>query len=205
LQARPTEPEVDALRRGDEAAFVDAIHTYHGPLMRLAMVYVRDHQVAEDVVQEAWLTAIRTLDRFEGRSSLKTWMSGIVINLARARRRKESRFVTFTSLLRGDDSDRRKPTVDPSRFGRDGLWRHGPSSWDNVPEATLIGSETLTKVKEAIDDLPPKHREVIIMRDVAELEAGEVSRLLRITPENQRVRLHRARAAVRKALEDYLA
>lgn len=169
------------------------------------MAYVRDIQVAEDVVQEAWLTAIRTLDRFEGRSSLKTWMSGIVINLARARRRKESRFVTFTTLLRGDDADRRKPTVDPSRFGLDGAWRQAPSPWDNIPESTLIGNETLTKVKAAIEALPRKHREVIVMRDVAELDAAEVSQLLGITAENQRVRLHRARAAVRKALEDYLA
>ena len=197
--------DVDALRRGDETAFVAALRRYHGPLMRLAMAYVRDREIAEDVVQEAWLTAIRTLDRFEGRSSLKTWMSGIVINVARARRRKESRFVTFTSFFAGDGADRRGPTVDPSRFGRDGMWSRPPSSWENVPEATLIGNETLTRVQAAIDDLPPKHREVIVMRDIAQFEAAEVSRLLGISAENQRVRLHRARASVRKALEDYLA
>src|SRR6185437_2726029 len=99
LQARSPEPEVDALRRGDEAAFVAAIQRYHGPLLRLAMAYVRDRDAAEDVVQEAWLTAIRQLERFEGRSSLRTWISGIVINLARARRRKESRVFTFTSFF----------------------------------------------------------------------------------------------------------
>ncbi len=119
--------------------------------------------------------------------------------------RSKSRFVTFTSLLRGDDPDRRKPTVDASRFGSDGAWRQAPSSWENIPESTLIGNETLTRVRAAIEELPPKHREVIVMRDVAELDAGEVSRLLGITPENQRVRLHRARTAVRKAMEDYLA
>src|SRR5207244_12914066 len=102
--------ELDALRRGDEAAFVDLIQRLHGPMLRLAMAYVADHHVAEDVVQEAWLTAIRSLDRFEGRSSFKTWISGIVINHARSRRRKESRFLTFTSLLRGDEADRRGPT-----------------------------------------------------------------------------------------------
>jgi len=200
-----TSSELDALKRGNEAAFVDVLQRYHGPLMRLAIAYVRDRQIAEDVVQEAWLTAIRTLARFEGRSSLKTWISGIVINIARARRRKESRLLTFTSLLGGDDADRRKHTVDPSRFGSDGTWRELPHSWENVPESTLIGNETLTKVKAAIEDLPPKHREVIVMRDVAQLGAAEVSQLLGISAENQRVRLHRARAAVRKALEDYLA
>src|SRR5438046_1885027 len=100
-------------RHGDEGAFVELTSRLHGPMLRLAMAYVGDHHVAEDVVQEAWLTAIRSVDRFEGRSSLKTWISGIVINLARARRRKESRLVTFTALLRREDPDRREPTVDP--------------------------------------------------------------------------------------------
>ena len=171
--------------------------------MRLAITYVQDRQIAEDVVQDAWLTAIRTLDRFEGRSSLKTWISGIVINIARARRRKESRLLTFTALLGGDD--RRKPTVDPSRFGRDGVWRELPRAWENVPEASLIGKEEVGRIQAAIDELPAKHREVIVLRDVAQLDATEVSDLLGISPENQRVRLHRARAAVRKSLEDYLS
>jgi len=197
--------ELDALRRGDEAAFVDLIQRLHGPMLRLAMAYVADHHVAEDVVQEAWLTAIRSLDRFEGRSSFKTWISGIVINHARSRRRKESRFLTFTSLLRGDEADRRGPTVDPSRFGRDGAWRELPTTWQNIPEDRLIGAETLDRIRSAIQDLPPKHREVIVLRDVAQLDAAAVGDLLGISAENQRVRLHRARAAVRKSLEEYLA
>jgi len=168
------------------------------------MAYVHDRELAEDVVQEAWLTVIRTLDRFEGRSSLKTWISGIVINLARSRRRKESRLAAFTTLL-GDIADRRRPTVDPARFGRDGAWLELPRSWDNVPETTLLARETLAQIRSAIEDLPPKHREVIVLRDVAQLEAPEVTRLLGISAENQRVRLHRARAAVRRKLEEYLA
>jgi RNA polymerase sigma-70 factor, ECF subfamily len=182
---------------------VDVLRRYHGALMRLAMTYVRDPQIAEDVVQDAWLTAIQGLDRFGERSSLKTWISGIVINVARARRRKESRRLTFASLL-GDDADRRKPTVDPSRFGRDGVWRELPRPWENVPESSLIEKETLDRIKAAIDELPPKHREVIVLRDLAQLDATEVTDLLGISSENQRVRLHRARAAVRKSLEDYL-
>ena len=196
--------ELESLKRGDEATFVSLIQRYHGPMLRLAMAYIRDHHIAEDVVQEAWMTAIRSLDRFEGRSSLKTWIFGIVINLARARRRKESRLLTFTALLRREDPDRREPTVDPSRFTAAGDWRAVPHQWENIPEETLLGREAMQRVQAAIEKLPPKHREVIVLRDVAELDAGPVSELLGISAENQRVRLHRARAAVRKALEDYL-
>jgi RNA polymerase sigma-70 factor, ECF subfamily len=196
--------ELEALKAGDEAAFQSLIHRYHSPMLRLAMTYVSDRGAAEDVVQESWLTCLRSLDRFEGRSSLKTWIFGIVINVARARRRKEARIVPFASFWRRDDSDSRRPTVDPSRFGSDGMWRAGPHSWDNVPESKVIGGETLQKVKAAIESLPPKQREVILLRDVAGFEAAEVSTLLGITAANERVRLHRARAAVRKMLEEYL-
>ena len=127
-----------------------------------------------------------------------------MINVARARRRKESRVLTFTSFF-GDLADRRKPTVEPSRFRPDGTWRELPRSWDNVPEEKMIGKETLGRIKAAIEELPPKHREVIVLRDVAQLDASEVGTLLGISAENQRVRLHRARAAVRKSLEEYLA
>ena len=121
--------ELEALKAGDEAAFQSLIQRYHGPMLRLAMAYVRDRGVAEDVVQESWLTCLRSLDRFEGRSSLKTWIFGIVMNVARARRRKESRILPFASLFKRDDSDRRRPTVDQSRFGADGLWQSGPQKW----------------------------------------------------------------------------
>jgi RNA polymerase sigma-70 factor (ECF subfamily) len=196
--------ELEALKAGDEAAFTALIERYHGPMLRLAMAYVRDNGVAEEVVQEAWLTCLRSLDRFEGRSSLKTWILGIVMNVARARRRKESRILPFASLWRRDDSDRERPTVDPSRFGRDGMWQTLPQAWDNVPESKVLGDEALGRVRSAIEGLPPKQREVIVLRDVAGLDAGEVSGMLGISPENERVRLHRARAAVRKMLEDYL-
>jgi RNA polymerase sigma-70 factor (ECF subfamily) len=196
--------ELAALRRGDEAAFQSLIQRYHGPMLRLAMAYVKDRQVAEDVVQESWLTCLRRLDDFEGRSSLKTWIFGIVINVARARRRKEVRILPFTSLWRRDDSDSRRPTVDQSRFGADGMWRSAPRSWDNLPESKVLGMETLEHVKAAIDKLPPKQREVIVLRDVTGLGADEVAGLLGLSSANQRVRLHRARAAVRKSLEEYM-
>ena len=196
--------EVEALKAGDEAAFRVLIERYHGPMMRLAMAYVRDRGVAEDVVQETWLTCLRSLDRFEGRSSLKTWIFGIAMNVARSHRRKEARVLPFTSFWRRDDSDNRRPTVDPSRFGSDGLWSSRPSNWSSVPESTVLSNETLKRVKEAIDALPAKQREVITMRDVVGLGADEVCALLSISAENQRVRLHRARPSVRKMLEEYL-
>ena len=173
-------------------------------MFKLAMTYVGDRGVAEDVVQEAWITCLRSLDRFEGRSSLKTWLFGILVNVARARRRKESRILPFSSFWRRDDSDSRGPTVDRSRFGSDGMWSAGPHSWDNIPESKVLGDETLQHVKWAIDGLPAKQREVILLRDVAGFEASEVSSLLGISPANERVRLHRARAAVRQKLEEYL-
>jgi RNA polymerase sigma-70 factor (ECF subfamily) len=196
--------ELAALRAGDEAAFQSLIQRYHGPMLRLALTYVGDRGAAEDVVQETWLACLRSLDRFEGRSSLKTWIFGIVINIARSRRRKESRILPFASLWRRDDSDSGRPTVEQSRFGSDGMWRDAPHSWDNVPEAKVLGDETLQRVRAAIDALPSKQKEVIILRDVAGFEAGEVSVLLGISAANERVRLHRARAAVRQSLEEYL-
>ena len=196
--------ELEALRAGNEAAFQSLIQRYHGPMFRLAMNYVGDRGVAEDVVQESWLTCLRSLDRFEGRSSLKTWLFGILVNVARSRRRKESRILPFASLWRRDDSDSRRPTVDRSRFGSDGMWSDGPRSWDNVPESKVLGAETVQHVRSAIDALPPKQREVILLRDVAGFDAGEVSALLGISPANERVRLHRARASVRQKLEEYL-
>jgi RNA polymerase sigma-70 factor (ECF subfamily) len=198
------EPELEALKAGDEAAFVALIEHYHGPLYRLAMAYVRDHGVAEDVVQETWLTCLRSLDRFEGRSSLKTWIFGILINIARSRRRKESRLLPLTSLFRRDDSDSRRPTVDPDRFGGDGMWSTPPDSWTNIPLSKVVEAETLERVKAAIEGLPLKQREVIVLRDVGGLDADEVCKLLSISAENQRVRLHRGRAAVRKVLEAYM-
>jgi RNA polymerase sigma-70 factor (ECF subfamily) len=196
--------ELAALRAGDEAAFQALIQRYHAPMFRLAMTYVGDRGVAEDIVQEAWLTCLRSLDRFEGRSSLKTWLFGILVNVARSRRRKESRILPFASLWRRDDSDSRRPTVDQARFGSDGMWRDGPGSWDNVPESKVLGDETVQLVRSAIDALPQKQREVILLRDVAGFDAAEVSGLLRISAANERVRLHRARAAVRQKLEEYL-
>ena len=156
------------------------------------------------MVQETWLTCLRSLAKFEGRSTLKTWIFGILINVARSRRRKESRIVALTSFMRRDDSDSRRPTVDRGRLGSDGTWGAPPDSWIDIPLSNVLSLETFAQVKAAIEALPAKQREVIILRDVAGLDAGEVCELLSISAANQRVRLHRGRAAVRQRLEEYL-
>ena len=198
------DPDLVALRSGDEQAFRALVARLHAPMVRLAMGYVRDRDLAEDVVQESWLTVFRTLDRFEERSSLKTWILGIALNTARSRRRKERRVLPFSSLWHRDDPDGRGPTVDRSRFDAGGNWKQIPDSWSNVPESSLLSQETMQHVRDAVDTLPPAQREVLVLRDVAGLDAGEVRGMLGITAENQRVRLHRARTAVRKMLEEYL-
>jgi RNA polymerase sigma-70 factor (ECF subfamily) len=200
----PSDPDLVALKSGDESAFEALIGRYHGPMMRLAVSYLRDRGAAEDAVQETWLTCLRTLDRFEGRSSLKTWVFGILLNVARSRHRKESRILPFTTLFRRPAGEGRGPTVDQRRFGGDGMWSSPPDSWTNVPESKLLDRETIDQVKGAIEALPAKQREVVILRDVAGFDSDEVCGLLSISPANQRVRLHRGRASVRKALEEYL-
>jgi RNA polymerase sigma-70 factor (ECF subfamily) len=199
-----SDPELAAIRRGDEAAFEALVERYHGPLLRLALTYLGDRDGAEDAVQETWFTALKSLHRFEGRSSFKTWLFGILVNVARARRRQRSRLIPFASLFRRDESDRRGPTVDPDRFRADGRWTSFPVSWTEVPEEKLLGKETQEMVLAAIQRLPEKQREVILLRDVAGWTAEEVRGLLKISDGNQRIRLHRARAAVRSALEEYL-
>src|SRR4029077_6927785 len=200
----PSDPDLEALRSGDDAAFEALISRYHGGMHRLAMSYLRDRGAAEDAVQETWLTCLRTLDRFEGRSSLKTWIFGILLNVCRARRRKESRIQPFTSLFRRMSGEGGGPTVDPHRFDGHGEWLARPDNWSNVPESRMLSQETIGQVEAAIEGLPAGQREVVILRDVAGFDADEVCTLLSISPANQRVRLHRGRAYVRRALEEYL-
>ena len=196
-----------ALRRRDEAAFSALVERYHLPLKRLALAYVRTDAVAEEVVQETWLGVVRGIDRFEGRSSLKTWIYQILTNTAKTRGARESRTVPLSALeLAGDEA-----AVDPSRFLDEqherwpGHWAAPPARWDEVPEECVTGKETLATVKRAISKLPPVQRQVIVLRDIEGWEADEVCDLLELSEANQRVLLHRARSKVRQALEDHLA
>ena len=198
---------IRALRCGDEGAFARLVGEYHGALVRLATLYVADRTAAEEVAQETWLAVLRGIDRFEGRSSLKTWIFRILTNRAQTRGQRESRTVPFAALVRGEVG-RDDPAMDPARFqGPDGRyprhWVSFPRDWD-APEERLITAETQRYVRTAIDSLPPAQRAVITLRDVEGLASQEVCNVLAITETNQRVLLHRARAKVRQALEQYL-
>ena len=172
-------------------------------MLRVALAHVQRHAVAEEIVQEAWLTVLRSLERFERRSTLRTWVLGIVVNIARARARIERRSVPL-------DDDASEHSVDPSRFlpADHPRWPHHwatePSPW-RTPEEDLLAQETRKVITDAIAQLPPSQREVLMLRDLEELDAPEVCNALGLTDTNQRVLLHRARSRVRAALERYLA
>ena len=196
---------VKRLRDGDESAFVELIDRYGATMLRVAQMYVRDRGTAEEVVQETWLAVLNGIDRFEERSSLKTWLFRILTNRAKTRGQREGRMLPFSALAAaGDESD--DPSVDPDRFlGPDsphpGAWAAPPVPW---PQEKLLEGETLNVIEMAIDMLPEAQREVILLRDVDGWTPMEVSEVLEITDGNQRVLLHRARSKVRAALEEYL-
>jgi RNA polymerase sigma-70 factor, ECF subfamily len=200
---------VDALLQGDSEAFAWLLDTYDGPLRRLARMYVATDAAADDVVQDTWLGVIRGLERFERRSSLKTWLFRILMNIARTRGVRDRRSVPFSSAA-GALDEGAGPTVDPSRFlplddpRQPGAWAAPPVPWDEKPESTLLAKETLAGIGAAIDALPPAQREVITLRDVEGWSATEVCNALDISETNQRVLLHRARARVRQACESLL-
>jgi RNA polymerase sigma-70 factor (ECF subfamily) len=197
---------VDGLRAGDEAAFAELMRLYGASMLRVAQLYVRSRAVAEEVVQEAWLAVFRGISRFEGRSSLKTWLFRILTNTAKTRAVREGRSVPFSALAGDEDG----PSVDPDRFmGPDerfpGHWSAPPQSWGASPEERLVADETLEVIRAEIGKLPPTQALVITMRDVEGFGSEEVCNALEISETNQRVLLHRARTKVRRALEDYLA
>lgn len=200
---------IDALRAGDEAAFVVLVEEHHVALLRLAMIYVPSRAVAEDVVQETWLGVLQGIGRFEARSSLKTWIFRILTNRAKTRGAREGRSIPF-SALRPDDAEAADPAVEPARFHAAdqrwaGHWASAPHGWDAVPEERLLSRETRAQLEAAIAALPPSQRAVLVMRDVEGWPSDEVCNVLEISETNQRVLLHRARSKVRRALEQYLS
>jgi RNA polymerase sigma-70 factor (ECF subfamily) len=187
------------LRAGDEDAFMEIVARYSPLMRRIALGYVRSPAVADDVVQEAWLGVLTGLGRFEGRSSLKTWILRILMNQARTRATREARSLPFSALARDEEDD--GPAVDPARFGPDGGWKSLPDDWRTLPEERLLAKETLAVLRQAVDALPERQREVFLLRDVEGWESGEVAAALELSTGNERVLLHRARAKVRAALE----
>src|SRR5215208_6475754 len=198
---------VTRLRRGDEGAFRILLDEYGPFLMRLVMMHVPSRSIAEEVVGDTWLAVLTGLDRFEGRSSLRTWIASIALNKARTRGTREGRIVPF-ALLRRRYEEGGGPAVDPDRFQgrrgeRPGWWASPPVAWQE-PERQLEAAETRDVMLRAIRDLPPRQREVIALRDISGWDAEEVRNALDLTETNQRVLLHRARSKVRAALEEYL-
>ncbi|HVF79269.1 MAG TPA: RNA polymerase sigma factor [Solirubrobacteraceae bacterium] len=199
---------VAALRRGDEAAFVTLVDLHGASLLRLARTFVRDCAVAEEVVQETWLAVLSGIDRFEGRSSVKTWIFQILSNRARTRAVRERRSAPFSALA-GDGEDD-EVAVDADRFRGEGHrwvghWAAAPADWRHLPEQRLLSRETLERVREAIVMLPPRQAEVLVLRDVEGWSPVEVCAALGITDGNQRILLHRARSKVRAELERYFS
>jgi RNA polymerase sigma-70 factor (ECF subfamily) len=193
---------VARLRDGDEAAFEEAVEALYPSMIAVARGYVRSRAVADEVVQETWLGVLRGLDRFEGRSSLRTWVLQIVANVARTRAVREARSIPMSAF----EVEGGEPSVEPDRFrGPDdpypGHWNSYPTDWRTLPEQRLLSKETLEVVSRAIEALPDAQRLVITMRDVTGCSAEEVCEALGVSEGNQRVLLHRARSRVRAELE----
>jgi RNA polymerase sigma-70 factor (ECF subfamily) len=200
----PDDAIVAGLRCGDDDVFAQLLHDWSRSMLLLARTFVSTDASAEEVVQDTWLAVIRGIDRFEGRSSLRTWVYRILVNVAKKRGVRESLVLPWSSL--GDDD--RGPTLDPALFrGADdrypGGWRSFPVEWRST-EAPVLADEVRAEIRAAIDELPDRQRVVITLRDVLGHTSEEVCALLEISGPNQRVLLHRARAAVRIRLAPYL-
>jgi RNA polymerase sigma-70 factor (ECF subfamily) len=175
-------------------------------LVRVAMTYVSSRAVAEEVVQETWLGVLKGLDRFERRSSLKTWIFRIAANIARTCAVREGRCLPFSSLTEMDD----ERSVNPDRFfppdhpRYPGHWARGPAAWE-TPEERLLSGETRDVILAAIEQLPAAQRLVVTLRDVEGWSAEETCHALELTDGNQRVLLHRGRSKLRAALERCLS
>ncbi len=202
----PERELIARLRAGDQAAFIDLMDRYGASLFRLALLYVHDPGAAEDVVQETWLGVFQGIDRFEGRSSLKTWLFTILSNRAKRRGERDNRSRPFSTLgtpegIEEGDLDRFFPPGSDDA----GHWKSIPDDWDLLPEERLASSELHAVVERAIATLPGTQREVITLRDIEGWASDEVRNALGITETNQRVLLHRARTKVRRAIEEYMA
>jgi RNA polymerase sigma-70 factor, ECF subfamily len=198
---------VQALRDGDQAAFAALVDELSPALLRLALMHVPSRAVAEDVVQDTWIGVIKGIDRFEGRSSLRTWIFQILLNTARTRGVREKRTLPFSYFKRRAEEGRDEPAVDPDRFqGRGGAlpgwWARPPAEWEGV-DARLEADETRDVLLGAIRELPPRQRDVIVLRDLQGYSAEEARNVLDVSETNQRVLLHRARSKVRAALEEH--
>lgn len=205
MEGSPAEARLlEALRAGDESAYAELVRAYDPSLLRVARIYVSSRTAAEEVVQETWEAVLNGIDRFEGRSSLKTWVFSILANRAKTRAKRDRRTIPFSEL---EPTRVPEAALEPERFRSPddprwpGHWAIPPQPW---PEDRLLAAETRNRLAEAIEQLPAGQRAVISLRDVEGWSAEEVCNALGVTETNQRVLLHRARSKVRTALEDYL-
>ncbi|HYH60073.1 MAG TPA: sigma-70 family RNA polymerase sigma factor [Thermoleophilaceae bacterium] len=196
---------IAALRTGDEAAFAELVDRLHPSLVRVARLYVSSQAVAEEVAQETWLGVLNGLDRFEERSSLKTWIFRILANIAKTRGTREGRTVPFSSVAGEEEGH----AVDPDRFippeaeRAPRHWAIPPCVWSTEPDERLLAGEVRELIFRTIETLPPNQRAAIVLRDVEGWSSEDVRNELGVGDTNQRVLLHRARSRVRQALEDY--
>lgn len=196
---------VGGLRRGDEHAFGELIARHHRSMLRVAQSFVRDRAVAEEVVQDTWVAVLKGIDRFEGRSSLKTWLYRILTNQAKSRGERERRSIPQSALA---ESAGGEPEVPEQRFRplddpeRPGAWALPPRAW---PHERLLARESIDAVRDAIQRLPLAQRIVVGLRDIDGWSSEEVCDALEISPGNQRVLLHRGRSKLRNELEGYFA
>ena len=194
-----------ALRAGDESAFREVVREYQASLVRVARIYVSTQAAAEEVAAETWLGVLKGLDRFEGRSSLRTWIFRILTNIAKTRAVRDGRTLPFSALQ--DPARVPEAAVDADRFldpedpRWPGHWAVKPEPW---PEDALVAAETRELLAQAIESLPASQRAVISLRDIEGWSAEEVRNALDLSETNQRVLLHRARSKVRAALEEYV-
>lgn len=197
LAAVVTDAELlEKVRAGEESAFVDLVGRYQGSLRRVARAYVPSDAVAEEAVQETWLGVLRGMDGFEGRSSFKTWLFRILVNRARSLGSSESRSSPMADP---------EPAVDPSRFDPSGAWSRPPEPWELASDDRLVARGWIPRIRSALDELPPRQREVVVLRDVEGMTAEDVCDVLGISGGNQRVLLHRGRSRLRACLEAELA
>jgi RNA polymerase sigma-70 factor, ECF subfamily len=183
---------VARLRSGDEEAFRFLVERYHNALLRLAQTMVPTRAVAEEVVQDTWLGLVRGINRFEGRSSLRTWLFHVLVNRARSTGARERR--PTMGITAG-------PSVDPSRFGPNGAWADPPVPWPDDVDDRIVARQLAERIRPKIDELPEMQRQVVLLRDVEGMSAEEVCDLLGLTEGNQRVLLHRGRSRLRSMVE----
>jgi RNA polymerase sigma-70 factor, ECF subfamily len=197
---------IAALRDGDQTVFAQLVDQHTPSMLRVARGYVSSREIAEEVVQETWIALIKGIAGFRGRSSLRTWLFAVMINIAKARGLRERR--DADAAIKAYTGG----TVDPARFrGTDdpypGHWKPDdvPSAFPDTPEGSVLGDELIAVTRRELDRLPERQRAVVTLRDMLGFDSAEVCELLDISTANQRVLLHRGRAAVRQVLEDYLA